>query len=109
MRSASRPVYLKNSDAIFDENYNLALTQQRKNKDLPDLNRREQWTLIPLIVIAFWVGLYPKPFFERMAPTVDRVLQRVEVARHDQGPSAGDHVAELAHAPAGEAAGEHGE
>ena len=29
-----------------------------KNKDLPDLNLREQWTLIPLIFIAFWVGLY---------------------------------------------------
>jgi len=80
-----------------------------KNKDLADLDRREQWTLIPLILIAFWIGLYPKPFFERMAPTVDRVLERVEMARHDQGASAGDHVAELARVPAGEAAGEHGE
>ncbi len=49
-----------------------------KNKDLKDLNRREQWTIIPLIVIAFWIGLYPKPFFERMAPTVDHILQRIE-------------------------------
>ena len=73
------------------------------------LVRGEWWTLIPLIVIAFWVGLYPKPFFERMAPTVDRVLQRVEVARHDQGPTAGDQVAELAHVPSAEASGEHGE
>jgi len=80
-----------------------------KNKDLADLDRREQWTLIPLIVIAFWIGLYPKPFFERMAPTVDRVLERVEMARHDQGASAGDQVAELARVPAGGAAGEHGE
>ena len=80
-----------------------------KNKDLKDLNRREQWTLIPLIIVAFWIGLYPKPFFDRMAPTVDRVLQRVEVARHDQGPTAADHVAEVAHEPADEATGEHGE
>lgn len=49
-----------------------------KNKDLKDLNRREQWTIIPLIVIAFWIGLYPKPFFERMAPTVDHILERIE-------------------------------
>ena len=28
--------YLKNSDTIFDENYNLALTQQGKNKDIPE-------------------------------------------------------------------------
>ena len=28
--------YLNNSDFIFDENYNLALTQQRKNKDIAE-------------------------------------------------------------------------
>ena len=28
--------YDKNSDSIFDENYNLALTQQKKNKDIPE-------------------------------------------------------------------------
>jgi len=28
--------YMNNSDFIFDENYNLALTQQRKNKDIPE-------------------------------------------------------------------------
>jgi NADH-quinone oxidoreductase subunit M len=80
-----------------------------KNKDLPDLNLREQWTLIPLIFIAFWIGLYPKPFFDRMEPTVDRVLERVAVARGEQGPTAAEHVAEIAHAPAEEPAGEHGE
>jgi NADH-quinone oxidoreductase subunit M len=52
-----------------------------KNKALPDLNRREQWTLIPLIVMAFWIGLYPKPFFDLMEPTVTRVMQRVTAAR----------------------------
>ena len=36
VRSANLQGYLANSDLIFDENYNLALTQQRKNKDLPD-------------------------------------------------------------------------
>jgi len=28
--------YLNNSDFIFDENYDLALTQQKKNKDIPE-------------------------------------------------------------------------
>ncbi len=36
VRSANLQGYLANSDLIFDENYNLASTQQRKNKDLPD-------------------------------------------------------------------------
>ena len=56
-----------------------------KNKALPDLNRREQWTIIPLIVLAFWIGLYPKPFFRIMEPTVNRVLERVAVAMPEPG------------------------
>ena len=79
-----------------------------KNKELADLNRREQWTLIPLVFLAFWIGLYPKPFFERMAPTVDRVLERVAVAV-PEFETAADHVAEIAHEPAHEPDGEHGE
>jgi NADH-quinone oxidoreductase subunit M len=49
-----------------------------KNKNLPDLNWRERMTIIPLIVIAFWIGLYPKPFFQMMEPTVDRLLVCLE-------------------------------
>ncbi|MGD8440372.1 MAG: NADH-quinone oxidoreductase subunit M [Holophagae bacterium] len=59
-----------------------------KNFELPDLNLREQWTLIPLIVIAFWIGLYPKPFFDRMRPTVDNVMKRVAVALPEAGAAA---------------------
>lgn len=36
VRSPSLQAYLNNSDFIFDENYNLASTQQRKNKDIPE-------------------------------------------------------------------------
>ncbi|MGD8539358.1 MAG: NAD-glutamate dehydrogenase [Candidatus Aminicenantes bacterium] len=36
VRSNTLQTYLNNSDFIFDENYNLALTQQRKNKDIPE-------------------------------------------------------------------------
>jgi glutamate dehydrogenase len=36
VRSANIQSYMANSDFIFDENYNLALTQQHKNKDIPE-------------------------------------------------------------------------
>lgn len=36
VRSNNFQNYLNNSDFIFDENYNLALTQQKKNKDIPE-------------------------------------------------------------------------
>src|SRR5258708_23271789 len=33
------------------------------NKSLPDLNLREYGVLLPLVALAFWIGIYPKPFF----------------------------------------------
>jgi NADH-quinone oxidoreductase subunit M len=47
------------------------------NKGLKDANLREQWTLIPLIVLCFWIGLYPKPFFRIMEPSIERVVRVV--------------------------------
>ncbi|MFH1524248.1 MAG: NADH-quinone oxidoreductase subunit M [Chloroflexota bacterium] len=41
---------------------------------LRDLSWREIATIIPLLVFIFWIGLYPKPFFELMAPTVEKLL-----------------------------------
>ncbi|HEY5611761.1 MAG TPA: Fe-S-binding domain-containing protein, partial [Thermoanaerobaculia bacterium] len=49
-----------------------------KNKDLVDLNRREIWTLVPIVACMFWIGLYPKPFFEILQKPVDYVVKKVE-------------------------------
>ena len=35
-----------------------------ENEALPDLNLREFATFVPLIVLAFWIGLYPTPFLD---------------------------------------------
>src|SRR6202050_2705223 len=35
-----------------------------KNQILKDLSFREIMTLVPLIIWAFWIGVYPKPFFD---------------------------------------------
>ncbi|CAD7922071.1 unnamed protein product [Amoebophrya sp. A25] len=36
VKSATREIYTRNAAALFDETYNLAYTQQRKNKDIPE-------------------------------------------------------------------------
>ncbi len=50
---------------------------KEENKCLQDLNWREVVTLLPLIVLMFWIGLYPKPFFALMHPAVEHLLQAV--------------------------------
>ncbi len=42
--------------------------------ELKDLNWREIITAIPLVVFMFWIGLYPKPFFDILAPAVEKLL-----------------------------------
>jgi NADH-quinone oxidoreductase subunit M len=44
---------------------------------LRDLNAREIITTVPLLVFIFWIGLYPKPFFDLMAPAVTKLLAAV--------------------------------
>jgi len=46
-----------------------------ENQKLRDINRREQWVLIPLVVLIFWMGIYPKPFLSRMEPSVQQLLR----------------------------------
>jgi NADH-quinone oxidoreductase subunit M len=35
-----------------------------ENKRLADLNARELATLLPLVALCFWIGIYPKPFLD---------------------------------------------
>jgi NADH-quinone oxidoreductase subunit M len=48
-----------------------------KNERLLDLNLREFATFAPLLILAFWIGLYPKPFLDRLETSVSRVVARV--------------------------------
>jgi NADH-quinone oxidoreductase subunit M len=48
-----------------------------KNEKLADLSPREIVTFAPLVVLAFWIGIYPKPFFEILAPPVNKIVQTV--------------------------------
>jgi NADH-quinone oxidoreductase subunit M len=47
------------------------------NEHLPDLNAREYATLLPLVALAFWIGIYPKPLFDILDKPVHELVERV--------------------------------
>jgi NADH-quinone oxidoreductase subunit M len=49
-----------------------------KNEHLKDLNAREVLYLLPLVVWAFWIGVYPKPYFEILEKPVAKIVKRVQ-------------------------------
>jgi NADH-quinone oxidoreductase subunit M len=53
---------------------------KEENRKVTDLNWREIVTLLPLLVLIFWIGLYPRPFFGLMAPAVENIVSIVQTA-----------------------------
>jgi NADH-quinone oxidoreductase subunit M len=47
------------------------------NEHLPDLDLREYCTLVPLVLLAFWIGIYPKPLFRVLDQPVKQIVQVV--------------------------------
>lgn len=48
-----------------------------ENKTLKDLSGREIAVLIPILILIFWIGVYPKPFLSRMEPSLNKILVKV--------------------------------
>jgi NADH-quinone oxidoreductase subunit M len=58
----------------------LGPVDKEENRVLLDLNWREIITLVPLLIFIFWIGLYPTPFFNLMAPSVDKLVVALQSA-----------------------------
>jgi NADH-quinone oxidoreductase subunit M len=58
----------------------LGPVDKEENRVLLDINLREVVTIVPLLVFIFWIGLYPRPFFALMGPSVERVVAALQMA-----------------------------
>lgn len=50
---------------------------KEENKALKDLNFREVATLVPIVIMVFWMGIYPKYFIGKMEKSVSNLLLQV--------------------------------
>jgi NADH-quinone oxidoreductase subunit M len=53
---------------------------KKENFDLKDIDWREILTLVPLVIFIFWIGLYPRPFFNIIAPSADKLVAIIQTA-----------------------------
>jgi NADH-quinone oxidoreductase subunit M len=52
-----------------------------KNRRLPDMNAREVAYMLPLLVLIFWIGVYPQTFLRKMDASVEALVERIETKR----------------------------
>ena len=48
-----------------------------KYTDLPEINRLELFTVVPLLVITLFFGIYPAPYLDIIASTMDVIINHV--------------------------------
>ncbi|MDQ3957121.1 MAG: NADH-quinone oxidoreductase subunit M [Actinomycetota bacterium] len=48
-----------------------------ENEGLPDLRVRELAMLVPLLVLIVGIGVYPKPFLDRINPSAEKVVRQL--------------------------------
>jgi NADH-quinone oxidoreductase subunit M len=72
-----------------------------ENAKLKDLNFREMVTLVPIVACCFWIGLYPKPFFQILDRPVTELVERLEAPGRPAPPALAQGSTEEEEAPDG--------
>ena len=88
---AYNPVYavLAATGVVFAACYMLWMYQRMffgkvtnpANEKLLDLDLREKIVLVPLVILVFWIGVYPRPILKILEPPIKTVMGQVEKGR----------------------------
>jgi NADH-quinone oxidoreductase subunit M len=57
-----------------------------ENVLLPDISVRELCTVVPLLALSLFLGIYPKPVIDRVEPSVQALICHVERNTHYRQP-----------------------
>ena len=57
-----------------------------ENEKLSDLTPRELLVLVPLLAGILWIGIYPKPFLQRMEPSARGLIEQLRPSPSAQTP-----------------------
>jgi len=49
-----------------------------ENQTMRDMNYREIGYMLPLVILMFWIGLYPRPYLNLMQPTVQHYVTKMQ-------------------------------
>ncbi len=63
-------------------------------KSITDLNMREIGFFAPLVVLALFMGIYPKPFLDVMHVSVENLVEQSRMARMG-GVNVADHMSDV--------------
>ena len=50
------------------------------NASITDLNAKERWVLVPVVVLILALGVFPKPVLDRITPSVQQLIHHVAPA-----------------------------
>ena len=48
-----------------------------KYKELPEINKMELFTVVPLLVITLFFGIYPRPFLDLISSTMNVIIDKI--------------------------------
>ncbi|HEO98151.1 MAG TPA: NADH-quinone oxidoreductase subunit M [Epsilonproteobacteria bacterium] len=59
--------------SLFKKSFFGPVTKE-ENRNLKDLDAKETWSLVPLVAIVVWLGIYPKPILDPIDNSVKAML-----------------------------------
>lgn len=57
---------------------------KEENKKLSDMNWRETFIAVPLVIMVFWIGIYPGTFIDKIEPSVEKVIETVKTKAQEE-------------------------